>query len=124
MQFMNNLFSLNGIINTFLLLCTLVGGFFAFKQGLKKKSFEALQETISILQSQVEAIRSSLEVVEKRNRHLEYVIETVQEALKKRGMIISIDGDLVTITDTTRGSATSIRKPRLTRFKPKEEDDD
>lgn len=131
MTFFSSLFSLNGLINTFLILCVSIGGFFAFRYGMKKQNFTAMEQTIIILQNQVNAIQTSLDAVEKRNVHLEYVIETVQVALKQKGIIISIDGDLITISDALGKTSSSIRKrapapvkkPTTKKFPPKKEAD-
>jgi hypothetical protein len=105
MQFMNSLFSLNGIINTFLLLCVMIGGFFAFRYGQKKSNIDGMKETIDVLTGQMAAMKESLAMVKEENVRLKTVIETISSALKQKGILITIEGEMVTLEDGRRTSS-------------------
>lgn len=121
MQFMNSLFSLNGIINTFLLLCVMIGGFFAFRYGQKKSNVEGMKETILVLSGQVAAIKESLSMVEKENEHHKIIFETILLAMKQKGIIITVEGEMVTIDDG-RNKTSSLRRTTKQPIVPKKDE--
>jgi uncharacterized protein YlxW (UPF0749 family) len=99
------------LINALWLICGTVGGFFAFRHAVKTKVIELQHETIELLQAQIEALEHKTDSLKEENTRQALIIETIQSALKQKGMIVTIDGDLVTITDA-QGGRSSVRKPR------------
>lgn len=117
MQLINGLFSINGIINTFLLLCVMVGGFFAFRYGQKKSNVEGMKETILVLSGQVAAIKESLAMVERENEHHKIIFETILSAMRQKGIIITVEGEMVTIDDGRNKTSSLRRSTRQTAIK-------
>ncbi len=71
--------------------------YFTFRSGLtalQKQVNEALRERVDVLESKI----ADLEKEKAIHRH---IIDTITSALKQRGMVVTIDGDMVTISDKT-----------------------
>lgn len=105
---MNELYNAAGIFNTFLMLCLIVGGYIAIKSGKQQQSGTLQSQAIEALQAELESLQRRIEVLEKENTRLTQTIGLIKTALGQRGVIISVTGDLVTITDN-RGSSQSAR---------------
>ncbi len=125
---MNILSSLSGAstLNTILLVCILIGGLFAIRSGKRGELLKFQKETIEALQQRIDALEGKVADFEKENVIQRHIIDTITSALKQRGMVITIDGDMVTIQDsqgmsqhrkrgtiTTQQSATVIKKEEL-----------
>ena len=54
---------------------------------------------INALESEINALKDRLGELEKENARLTHVIATIRSALKRRGLIVSVDGELVSIRD-------------------------
>lgn len=101
---------------------TLVGAFFIIKSGRLQSANTAQSSAISALQSEMTILRGRVEDKDKENaqltqkiNHLELTIDTICAALKKRGLIISVQGEMVNIEDKRGNSTTArIRPVRLT----------
>jgi dihydroxyacid dehydratase/phosphogluconate dehydratase len=68
-----------------------------------------MKETISVLSGQMVVVKESLATVKEENNHLKAVIETIHSALKQKGIIITVEGEMVTIDDG-RNKTSSIRR--------------
>lgn len=108
---MTTLSSASGLLYTFLLLCVLIGGFFAARYGFTKDLMARLKDTNDILAKQVEALTKRVAELEKREALNLGVIDTITQALSKKNIKITIDGDMVTLTDKA-GNSSSVR-PRI-----------
>jgi FtsZ-binding cell division protein ZapB len=98
-------------INSLFGLCTFIGGVIALLQSRNKGISSIKDETILALQQQVEAIKSRQDSLEKENERLKQIIETIQSALKARGVHITIDGEVVIIEESTvKRQATKIKE--------------
>lgn len=96
---MDNMYYVTTILNTAIALCAIGGGLVAFFRSRKAEVVKIQDETITALQQQIDTIKARQESLEKENLRLRQIIETIQEALKQRGIHITIDGDLVTIKE-------------------------
>ena len=105
---MNELYNAAGILNTLLMLCMIVGGYIAIKSGKHQQAGTIQSQAIEALQAELESLQRRIEVLEKENTRLKQTIDLIRSALSQRGVIISINGDLVTISDN-RGSSQSAR---------------
>lgn len=123
-----------GILNLLLLICAAVGGYFAVRHARKAAIIAIQDQTIKALQDQIDALKDKVDSLDKENVQQRVIIETIQEALKQRGIIVTIDGDLVTISDIDgthsmrrRGSGAPVvpppQTPRKRRPFQKPEDD-
>jgi septal ring factor EnvC (AmiA/AmiB activator) len=119
MDFLSLLSTSAGLIS---LGITLVGAFFVIKSGRLQSANTAQSSAISAMQSEMAVLRGKIEDKEKENEqlnkkitHLELTIDTICAALKKRGLIISVQGEMVNIEDKRGNSSTArIRPVRLT----------
>lgn len=114
-------------ISTVLAICLTIGGMFAIRQGYSKQVGEIQDKVISAQKAQITTLEGRVEACEKEVDHLHGIIETISEALRQRGIVISISGEMVTIEDAGGGKRTSLRRRRqipVTRTKKEEDDDD
>lgn len=104
-----------------------VVAFFAIKNGTLKSANDAQSSAISALRAEIETLREKMNDAEKENQsrlkkaeeksaHLEQTIETICTALKSLGLIVTVQGEIVSIEDK-RGRSTS------TRIRPLKQDD-
>lgn len=101
---------------------TLVGAFFVVRSGRLQSANTAQSSAISAMQSEMAVMNQRIEDKEKENEqlnkkitHLELTIDTICAALKRRGLVISVQGEMVSIEDKRGNSTTTrIRPVRLT----------
>lgn len=96
---MNLLANAAGILNTMIILLALVGGYLALKNGKHQKTGEIQGQVIEALKAELETLQRRVDLLEKENTHLNHLLSLIKLAFRKRGLAISIDGDLVTIND-------------------------
>lgn len=99
----------------------LAGGFIAFKAATKTALIDLKNETINAYQQRLEAVEGRINELEKENLRNKNIIETIQSALKQKGIIVTIDGDLVTIQADGATSSSMRRRPGQQKQKPDEE---
>lgn len=107
-DYVNALFAFNVVLG----VCVLIGGFLAVRNGKRAELVKFQRETIEALQQRIETLEGKISDFEKENVIQRHIIDTITLALKKRGMVITIDGDMVTIEDKS-GSSTH-RKRTIT----------
>lgn len=100
-------------INTILVVCLTVGGFFAFRNGRQAQLTRFQDATNKALKQRIEALEGKITDFEKENVIQRHIIDTITSALAQRGLIITINGDMVTISDKS-GLSTTHRKQRST----------
>jgi hypothetical protein len=96
---MPELYSFISIISMRLTVAGILGGILAFKNGFTRTANEVQERVINALQQEISVLHMRLTDLEAENRRLDQVLITLCEALKKRGIVVSIDGSLVTVTD-------------------------
>jgi hypothetical protein len=84
-----------------------VVAFFAVRNGVMKSANDAQSSAISAMRSEMETLRERIEDAEEENARLEQIIDTICAALKKRGLVISIQGEMINIEDRKGGSTTT-----------------
>lgn len=111
--FINHLF---GIIDAVFILIMSIVGYIAVRNikrdaiiAVQEKTIVAYTQQNEVLQGQIDTLKENILDLKKENVYQQHIVETIQEALKKRGMIVTIDGDLVTITDA-KGSSSTMRR--------------
>lgn len=94
-------------------------------RNAKKAGIIQIQDqTIEALQQQINAIKDKQDSLSRENEHLRYIIETISKSLKQKGILITIDGEMVTLTDAHGSSSSSSRrKTSTTTIKKTEEKD-
>lgn len=98
------------ILQSILLLATIAGGVFVFRSTKRTSIVQIQNDTITAMQRQIDVLKTDLESLKKENEHLKYLSETTVSALKQKGMIITIEGEMVTIEDARGHSSSSIRR--------------
>lgn len=116
MPVFTGLFSWTSFLYMLILLCLFVGGFAVFRFGYYKELMARLKDTNEILIKQIEALTLRVAELEKREAVNLGVIDTITQALSKKNIKITIDGEMVTLTDG-QGTSSSIR-PRIKTAKP------
>jgi uncharacterized protein YlxW (UPF0749 family) len=101
-----------GIINFFLIICSSIGGYYAFRQAKRENVIRLKNETIDALNERIDTLEEKLKELQADNEAQKHIIETIKELLASRNISISIDGDIVTIKDS-EGSHSVRRKPTI-----------
>lgn len=120
------------LLTAFTLFIT-IGGIFAFRYGRTKMVEEVQDRVINALKTRVETLESQVESDAKELLRLRQIINTVRHALKRRGLLIEIEGEYVTLTDivgqsdTTqsgKSSKSNVAKVQPIKLQPIKADDD
>jgi hypothetical protein len=98
-----------GIISLGLtLLVSLIGAIYLVKSGIAKNTNEAQESAINAMQAEINTLRVRLDDESKNRKRVEKVIDTITTALKVKGIVITIYGDVVNIEiDEEKGSKKS-----------------
>lgn len=103
---------LNGVLPTLqiiLILATMLGGVFVFRNSKKAGIVQIQSDTIIAMQQQIDTLKDNQDALQKENSHLQYVIETIADALKQKGIIITVSGEMITLQDV-KGHTSSMRR--------------
>jgi hypothetical protein len=93
---MQNFLTILNLVTTFGLI---VGGLLAYHHGFARTASEVQERVVHLLQSEIGALQDRIDALEKENTRLSQVIMTIRTSLKRRGLHITIDGELVSIHD-------------------------
>jgi cell division protein FtsB len=85
-----------------------VVAFFAIKNGTLKSANDAQSSAINALQSEMLVLQKRVDDAEQENAKLNQTIDTICAALKKLGLIVTVQGEIVSIEDK-RGRSTTTR---------------
>lgn len=105
---MNDLYNATGILNTVLMLCVIIGGYIAIKSSKNQQASTIQSQVIDALKAELDTLQHRIEALEKENARLTQTIDLIRLALKQRGILVTIDGGLVTISDN-KGNSQSAR---------------
>lgn len=86
-----------------------LGGIYVGKSTAGRTASDAQQNAITAMQSEINTLRGRTDDLKKENTRQEAVIDTICIALKTRGLIISIQGEMVTIQDGASSTTTKMR---------------
>ncbi len=78
----------------------------AFRYSIARTSSEIQERVIHALQSEIQSLQDRIAAIEKENVRLQQIVGIIKAALKKRGVTVTIDGDLVSIHDEKSGDTT------------------
>jgi|SRR5579859_3288086 len=98
-------------LNVAIILFGSIGGLYAFSRSRKNETVTIQSETITALSQQIQAVKNKQDDLEKENARLRQVIDTIQSALRQKGILITIDGDMVIIEQKERKTS-AIKRPR------------
>ena len=113
----NSLAALAGLVTTgTILIVAIIGGFYLIKSGLgktvndaNKDAIAALQATIVALQADSQRFERKIDDLTKENVQLKLTMDTVRAALKTRGLVVTIDGEMV-IIDALDGKSSTVTR--------------
>lgn len=103
---MPDVYTTLSVISLLLTIGGLLGGFFAFRNGMTRTANEVQERVINALESEITTLRLRLDDMKEENVRLRLIIETICTALKSRGLAVTIDGDMVSIHDTHSSTTT------------------
>jgi flagellar motor component MotA len=95
----NYWYNITSIIGNILMFAMMFGGFFALKGSIGQATNEAQQSAIEAMRSELDTLRSRMDDLKEENKRQQNIIQTICEALKTKGIIICINGDIVHIRD-------------------------
>ena len=84
------------IISALLATGAIIGTILAYMRSTKGQIQE---RAINAMEKEIDVLRGRLDDMEHENKRLEQIIATICEALKKRGLNVSVDGHIVTVSD-------------------------
>ncbi len=79
-------------------VCAILGGFLAFRSGRAANLTNIQQQTITALQMQINSLKDKIGELEKENILQRDTMDKITSALKQKGLIVTIDGDMVVIS--------------------------
>lgn len=98
--------------NTIITLLIIVGGYIAIRSGKHRAAGDIQGQVIDALKAELEALQRRVDSLEKENTRLTQIMSLIKQALRRRGLTISIDGDLVTISDNGTSQSARIQEER------------
>ena len=114
--FANLIVLIGGMISTFLVVrSSLERG----AQEIQERIRTALKDENEILQTRLERVEEDNTQLKDDNAMLKRQIELVIEILKRQGIILEINGELVQVKDAKGSTFTSTRQPAPKRLTPK-----
>lgn len=128
-----NLTDLLAIGEFVVLICTIVGGWFAIRSAVTKSALDVSVRVREDLAAENRLLQDKIERLEKDNKRLQQIVYTIRHALKRRGLHIEIEGEYITVVDangqadSTRFSGqakTPIAKVAPVKLQPIQDDDD
>lgn len=91
------------------ILAGIVAAVYMGKNNAGKTADDAQQRAIAAMQSELTILRGRVEDVKRENSRLEHVIDTICGALKSKGIIITISGEMINIEVDEGKKSTVIR---------------
>ncbi len=88
------------LVNLTFLIFLAIGGFVAYRVGFARTTEEVQERVINALNVEMSLLRDRVLATEKENARLSQIILIITSALKKWGLSVTIDGELVSISDT------------------------
>lgn len=96
-------------LNLVIAVAIVLGGAVAFRYSLNRTANEIQERVIHALQSEIQTLQDRIVALEKDNTRLSQTISIIRTALKQRGMSVTIDGDLISISDAQGNSTHASR---------------
>lgn len=104
-------------------LCALIGGVFAIRKSYAKETSEAMERLNKALDDEIAVLRRRVESLEKDRATQDRVIATIRHLLRQYGLKIVINGDFVTVQDSSGRSKITRIQDKIV-VKPPEDDDE
>lgn len=97
----NDTSALVNIVYIVLIGGIVLGGIFAVRKGQSKETQDAMERLNDTLDGEIKVLRRRVDDLEKERATQDRVIATIRYALKSQGLRVTIQGDFVTISDST-----------------------
>ena len=99
------------VIGNFIItLLIIVGGYIALRSGKHRTAGEIQSQVIDALKAELETLQRRMDALEKENTRLTQIMSLIKQALRTRGLTISIEGELVTISDNGTSQSAHIQE--------------
>lgn len=129
---LNNPSTFLPIFSIVISILVVVGGYIAFRSGFFKQSSEIQSQTIDALKTRVDTLESQAISDAQEIKRLRTVINTVRFALKRKGILIEIEGEYITLIESGESKSTHMHpeevpskvRPLKTRIKEDNDDTD
>jgi hypothetical protein len=95
-------------VNFALTVGGIVGGVIAYRSGVERSANQVQESVIAALDAELNSLHHKIDDMKAENTRLCLIIDTICAALRSRGLAVSIDGDIVSISDR-RGQSTMTR---------------
>ncbi len=95
-------------VNFALTVGGIIGGVIAYRSGVERSANQVQESVITALDAELSSLRSKIDDMKAENTRLCLIIDTICTALRRRGLAVSIDGDIVSINDQ-QGQSTMSR---------------
>jgi uncharacterized protein (UPF0335 family) len=76
-----------------------IGGLVAYRRGFAQTVNEVQERVINALQHEIQTLHDRIGVLERENTRLDQAITVICSSLKRRGIHITVEGDVVSIRD-------------------------
>lgn len=98
-----------------LMIGGIIGTFFAVRYGRQTSLTKFQEDTNKALTDRIKVLEDKIIDLEKDKIRYEHIIDTITSALRKRGLVISVDGEMYPIlTDTSETAAQRKRRTTVT----------
>jgi len=116
MQQLQNTYVLCSIIYIVLTIISMLGGIHVFKKEvikataeIQKFTTETQNHAINAMEQELTLLRSRMSDIETDNKKLDQIILTICEAMKRRGLEITVDRNTVSILDSKDNNTNIVR---------------
>lgn len=99
------MYNLLAVFSFLLNIGMILGGIMAYRHGFAKTASEIYERVVIMYEAELKEIRTQLEEVKTENVRLHSIYNIIVTALGKRGIVISVSGELVHIVDQAAGYA-------------------
>jgi hypothetical protein len=95
-------------VNFALTIGGIIGGIIAYRSGVERSANQVQEHVISALDAELSSLHAKIDDLKAENTRLCLIIDVICAALRRRGLAVSIDGDIVSISDL-HGESTMTR---------------
>jgi hypothetical protein len=96
------------IVSMVLTIGGLLGGIWAFKNGITRTATEVQERVINAMQQEIAILHLRIGDLERENRRLEQILSIICVALRQHGYTINVDGNFVTVSHGHESQSTHI----------------
>jgi hypothetical protein len=113
-----NLSGLLVVANLLVLILGIVGGYIVLRSSLARGAQEMQAHVRTALKDENEMLQTRLDRLEEDNAMLKRQLDLVVEILKRQGIILEINGEMVQVKDAKGSTFRSTRQVAPTRKRP------